>query len=171
MALAARPGACRLGSTAVAVKLAAGHGAQGNRREPRPGRSGILPGPRSASRSSPGAWARDPGWHGRRPGQAGRTRRGHRDPDPDHPRVPGGLAAWPGTSSRRWQRKEHLPGIGGGADSRHAAQRAGHRGRSGCCGEVAGADEDPAAHERSRRQSRITLSGAGGHGERAQSHL
>jgi hypothetical protein len=54
MALAARPGACRLGSTAVAVKLAAGHGAQGNWREPRPGRSGIPPGPRSASRSSPG---------------------------------------------------------------------------------------------------------------------
>jgi hypothetical protein len=33
--------------------------------------------------------------------------------------------------------------------------------------EVAGADEDPAAHERSRRQSRIALSDAGGHGERA----
>jgi hypothetical protein len=35
--------------------------------------------------------------------------------------------------------------------------------------EVAGADEDPAAHERPRRKSRITLSDARNHGERAHS--
>jgi hypothetical protein len=48
--------ACRAGPVILAAKLIAGHGAEGERREPRPGRPDAA-----------GARGRAPGWPGRRP--------------------------------------------------------------------------------------------------------
>src|ERR1019366_8030972 len=44
---------CRIGFVTLAVTLIAGHGGEGDQREPRPGRSGCHQGPRSTSRSDP----------------------------------------------------------------------------------------------------------------------
>ena len=55
MALASpSAGACRAGSVILTAELIAGHDAEGERRQPRPGRSGCRRCPRSGSRAEDG---------------------------------------------------------------------------------------------------------------------
>jgi len=88
-----------------AVTPVAGHGGEGDRREPRPGRSGYRRDPRSASRSGPTARLPAPARSGLRPRQAGRARRGH--PGPGSRSSP---AAWAGRLHAR--RPRAAPGRG-----------------------------------------------------------
>src|SRR5262249_17378424 len=63
-------------SVILTVTPIAGRGAEGDRREPRPGQSGCHRGPGSTFRSSPRARLPVPGGWGLRPPPAGRARRG-----------------------------------------------------------------------------------------------
>ena len=119
-------GACRAGSVVLAAKLIAGHDAEGERREPRPGRSGCRRGPRSGSRAGDG---HRPGSSsgpvpGRRPCPG--TPRQSRPPRPRPPRR---------SSKRLPETSVSLPGITlsneGGRGERARSRRSVRCGRPG----------------------------------------
>jgi hypothetical protein len=102
---------CGIRFAVPAVTPVAGHGGEGDQQEPRPGRSGCRLGPRSASRSGPGALLLAPRQSGRRLRSAGRARREHPGPGSrSSPSAQAGRPRAPDSSSNPWPRKNTRPG-------------------------------------------------------------
>ena len=145
-----------------AVTPIAGHDGEGDRLEPRPGRSGCRRGPRSTSRSSPRAPQRAPSQPELWPRPAGRARREH--PGPGSRSSPSARAG-----GARARRPRATPGRGRTpARDRPAGRtpgrwpgRAGH-GRSGGCGPGRWGAAGSGCSERPCHHSSITLSDPGG---------
>ena len=146
----------------VALRPIASRGAEGDRREPRPGRSGCHRGPRSTSRSAPTAPLRVPARPEPRPQPAGPARRGH--PGPGSRSSPSARQDRP-----RVRRPRVIPGRGRTPPRDHPGDRTpgrrpspGRRGRSGgCCPGRRGAGGSGCS-ERPRHYSSITMGDAGG---------
>ena len=152
-----------------AVTPIAGHGEEGDRRAPRPGRSGCRRDPRSTFRSGPRAPLAALSLSGFRPRPAGRARREH--PGPGSRSSPSGRAGRP-----RARRPRAAPGPGRTPARDHPAGRTpgrwpgrAHRGRSGGCGPGRWGAAGSGCSERPCHHSSITFSDAGRLKRRAQS--
>jgi hypothetical protein len=148
-ARAANTLSCRRWFTAPWIMLPvtriAGRGGAGDRREPRPAQSGRRPGPRSTSRSIPGAGSRALAEHERRRGQSLMLSVHVPHLGPDHHRVSRRAGRAPGHFRQSRAGEEHHPGISRSAElpadrqARHVAvETAGSAG-------VGGAQQNPAA--------------------------
>ena len=129
----------------VAVTPIAGRGAEGDRREPRPGRSGGHRGPGSTFRSSPRArWrAPDDGDSGR--GQPGVPGVDVPYLDPDHHRLSGRTGPVPGDSGQSRAEEEHHPRIVRWAELPVDRQAQDVAVEAAAAVQVAGPQQDPAA--------------------------
>jgi hypothetical protein len=108
---------CRIEFVILAVTPIADRRRQGDRREPRPGRSGCHQGPGSTFRSSPTTPSRAP--DDGAPAAARRVCSGVDISylDPDHHRVPGRADCVPRDLEQVRAEEEHYPGIGRGPNS------------------------------------------------------
>ena len=133
---AVQPIRLRVSYVIAALRPMAGHGAEGDRREPRPGRSGCNQGPRSTSRSAPRAPLRVPGRPELRPQPAGVLAADIPYLNPDHHRAPSRTGRIPGDLEESRAEEEHYPGIIRGTELPAAYQRSvaqPGRSRRTCC--------------------------------------
>ena len=150
--------ACGMRFAVPAITPIAGHGGEGDRQEPRPGRSGCRQGPRSTSRSSPRTPPLAPARSGLRPRPAGHAQREHRGPGSRS--SPSARADRP-----RARRPRAIPGRGRTPGRDHPAARTPGRWpgradhcRSGGCGPGRWGAAGSGCSERPRHYSSITLS-------------
>jgi hypothetical protein len=111
-------GVMRMRFVVLTVTPIAGQGAEGDRREPRPGRSeavGVLD-LNLDQASGLRSWLPHDRDSGR--GQPGVLGVNIADLDPDHHRAPGRIGRVPGDLEQPWPRKNTSPGSSGGPNSR-----------------------------------------------------
>jgi hypothetical protein len=152
----------RASYVSVALRPIASRGAKGDRREPRPGRSGCHRGPRSTSQAVPRAPLRVPARPELRQQPAGHSRRGHP--------VPGSRSSPSARQDRpRARRPQGIPGRGRTPPRDHLGDRTpgrrpgpGRRGRSEGCGPGRRGAGGSGCSKRPHHHSSITMSDAGG---------
>jgi hypothetical protein len=109
------------------VALIEGRAVAGDRREPRPERSGRRPGPRSTSRSIPTTRRSDHAEYARLPPRAGMLSLNVAHLEPDHHRAACGAGRAPGHFEESRAEKEHHPRISRGSRTRDRSPEPAHR--------------------------------------------